>query len=231
MQVHHATSKKKLDSILVDGLKPRGKNPGNWSNNVDGNNDCVYLSCDPISGEFHGFRTAMIDGSDGFAFVKIDLTKIDQTKLRPDENYYQRVRGDLRCDFEQREIDKKRALVEWDAWKDSLSVTGLISHVGNISPENLEIEEKALKDSRFYCEELVDPNIPLEIRVKMFQWVLDLHNFHFSTLKDLYGEKRAWLLLCKFIHRKYLTGQTKMLDDGRIELIEDKIYLSCLADG
>lgn len=138
MHIYHGTSLKAWEQIQKEGLKPRKTKPGNWHTNAEGNPELVYLTI--RSPEFHAYHAALNHEDMTGVVLTLDLNKLDHSNLRIDENFLTaEARGNnsfANENFEVRAEQTKKAL-EDIRWRESLAVTGLIAHLGTISPDTI----------------------------------------------------------------------------------------------
>lgn len=82
MKLYHGTSRRALSKILAEGIRPRGKRKGNWTQSVESNPRCVYLTnAYPL---YFAINVAK-DLSD-VAIVEVDSERLRFMNLLPDED-------------------------------------------------------------------------------------------------------------------------------------------------
>jgi hypothetical protein len=86
--VYHGTSWSHLESILTNGIKPRSISPRHQGSIRE---ECVYFGSARLAHQYSLSRGWTLDDTPGSqqlrAVVKIDLSKLDQNLLYPDENF------------------------------------------------------------------------------------------------------------------------------------------------
>lgn len=144
MKVFHGTTEEKARKILRYGLQPRSISgeKGNWDHSEPSIPTNVYLTS--VYGVY--FATcASHDEDERGAIIEIDMDKIDQTLLRPDEDFVtealsrdeqalkklrlHKVSKEKRHDFVRRNIDRYR-----DWWEQSIKFLGNVAYRGTIQP-------------------------------------------------------------------------------------------------
>lgn len=86
MKLYHGTSAKHLDKILEKGIEPRGRRKGNWKE-FPSRKDMVYLT--NAYAPFFAIQGAK--GNEKALVLELDLEKIDETRLYPDEDFVAQV--------------------------------------------------------------------------------------------------------------------------------------------
>jgi hypothetical protein len=136
----HGTSRIYLDSILKNGLQPRGRKPGNWRTNCEGPTVTVHFTDLEEKARFFVCRAALSTGVREGVIISFDTDKLDQSKLICDENWLDHKdmmtskEPRYQCSFELRRKQIQRAL-KCKRWKESLKVTNLAAYKGVIPPE------------------------------------------------------------------------------------------------
>jgi hypothetical protein len=140
MLLYHGTSKKLVDDILKEGLKPRGEDKGNWYvNNIPSHPDLIYLTDQKWLTYFYALNCAVNTMSNGGCLLTIDTEFLDEDKFRIDENYYTEIELDRTnatnkaVPFEIR-YDQLDRIASDKRWKESLSVCNACSFKGVIPP-------------------------------------------------------------------------------------------------
>lgn len=186
MKLYHTTSANNVPQILTEGLKPRGSGlTSPWYTNAPGHEKLVYLShYDKIKFDFYGVRSAMNRDFSEYAVLEIDLAD-DETNLRADENFiYRSTRGPVPLDKYKNYVN----IINSDKrWKESVSLTGLCSHVGSISPNKISVvDTKFVDESMWYRPDFFDEKLTKDRRNILFD-ILIHHTNHereFSTMDD-----------------------------------------------
>ncbi|MDR3502946.1 MAG: hypothetical protein P4L79_10210 [Legionella sp.] len=137
MFFYHGTNKENIDSIAVNGIRPRNENEnkdGTWGGMS--NNECVYLTTDIDKAEVFAGRF-----KEGVVLQVV--VEEDNQNLRVDDNFLY---------YEDRAMDwnKSVARVTQDKrWKESIEKYKLCAHIGTIEPEKV-IFVKEVKSNRDY---------------------------------------------------------------------------------
>lgn len=132
MFLYHGTDMKNLDSIAINGLRPRKDNEqtqGTWGGMS--NSECVYLTSDLV--EARSFARRFNTG------VIFQVLVENHDNLRIDDNFafYQlNKNGDSWEDTVKIVTEDKR-------WEDSLNASKLCAHVGQIAPSNIVFVQEA----------------------------------------------------------------------------------------
>lgn len=166
--LYHGTSESRAVGILEQGLTPRSQNGhNNWSN--ESHDGLIYLS--DCYAPYFG-ANASKDG-ERLAVIEIDVSRLDQHRLLPDEDFLEqasRYQKDL-FDAEGLSMEERtrvfRNNIEAFAhhWKDSLGGLGNCAFAGSIDIE--AISRVALFDrsknqaSQWIFVALCDPSISL----------------------------------------------------------------------
>lgn len=134
-RLYHGTSEEHLDSILKNGLQPRGDRHSNWEGQPS-RTDCVYLTTN------QGFGAARsTSNSSRIVVFEIPLIFIPFDEFLPDEDFiadyragneagsatYHDLIGPVRDELE----DYRHH------WGDSLCLMGTVAHQGEILPSNI----------------------------------------------------------------------------------------------
>lgn len=83
MKLYHGTSTKHLKKILGSGLLPRRKRKGNWGHTSPSRSEAVYLT---TAYAIH-FAEAAVTSIHDLALVEVDLSKIPEIMIGPDEDF------------------------------------------------------------------------------------------------------------------------------------------------
>lgn len=141
MKLYHGTTARHLETILRDGLKPRGRAKGNWDA-APASKDHVYLTnCYAVyyAQCATGMR-AKGEVRDKLLVLEVDTTKLLPWNLYPDEDFlYHAMRSSYPGPKSHGEDMGKRVkwfrdnLAAWQgAWGDSVEVMGTCAHEGAI---------------------------------------------------------------------------------------------------
>lgn len=87
MKLYHGTSERFLDSILSNGITPRGKTKSNWS--CESRSDLIYLS---VAYPFY-FAFSALKEEEKVVVIEIDSKKLDVDKFLPDEDFLGQLYG------------------------------------------------------------------------------------------------------------------------------------------
>ena len=134
-RLYHGTSESRVQKILAEGIKPRGKEKGNWLHTIESNPCAVYLTdAYPIYFAY----SAAADDERG-ALIEIDVNLLDVSLLHPDEDVleqagrkFDHLRGK---DMKERTRWYRRHARENPNWDRSLEIMGTCSYYGVIPPE------------------------------------------------------------------------------------------------
>jgi hypothetical protein len=126
LKLYHGTSIKHLESILKQGIKPRGKKQGVWDK-CPSRHDRVYLSnC------YAPYFAFSADEDTGVIF-EIDTDKLDARKMGADEDVVAQVLHTHDKTQDLFELTKSIKLEKFDAvWDKSLEAMGTCSYKGAI---------------------------------------------------------------------------------------------------
>ena len=131
MKLYHGTSDRHLDSILANGLIPRGRRRTNWDKRTGASlNDLVYLTSDKAASYA---ANSLGTDDDRCLIVEINPNCLDQNLFFPDEDYlalYHAPPGiKHRLQWGRRRVYRMQ-----EQWKDSLEQMGNIAYMGVIPP-------------------------------------------------------------------------------------------------
>lgn len=139
MKLYHGTSAQHLDTILSQGLKPRGKSTGNWSHTTKSRSDCVYLT--DAYAPYFCFSAVNGVADAKCLVVEIDTEKMDPVLLLPDEDtlvHGVKPTGDIPTDMKKRTRYWRSRLLRFvgtDMWATSLKFLGTCAYKGIVPPE------------------------------------------------------------------------------------------------
>lgn len=133
-RMYHGTSLKNLDLILAKGLTPRGRRKGHWE--TSSHPKAVYLS--NAYAPYYACQ-AMIKDDHGAVVFEVDMTKIIEWRLHPDEDFLEQVsRNDPKA-LLHGESMRKRTLAYRDKlheyqpyWEQSIEYLGNCCVMGRI---------------------------------------------------------------------------------------------------
>jgi hypothetical protein len=142
MKLYHGTNEIVAQKALKEGLKPRGNRKGNWKHTVDSRRDAVYLT--DIYGPYFAYCASK--GKQRPAVLEVDLDKLDQSRLIPDEDFLEQATRGVEgvaghCPKEIKSMKARteyyRAIAELNPqlWEKSLAGLGTVSYQGTIPPE------------------------------------------------------------------------------------------------
>lgn len=179
--LYHGTSLKNYQKIKNSGyIHPRSKtnHPGNWSTNVQGNPNLIYLT-DAFS-ELNALRAAFVANDDHYAIIHIDLKNLIHSNLRVDENYLDYiVRGTSHNgDIVERARQAKEA--EYDTrWKESLKEKRLLTYRGSIPIRFIDnVEIIKIEENPFYNDVMFHySRSPKSKCVIMDEWLRETDHF------------------------------------------------------
>lgn len=136
MKLYHGTSARHLPSILQDGLKPRGKQKGNWDHTTLSNPDVVYLT---NAYALH-FAIVAAKEEEDLLVVEVDTDKSVWVSMNmvPDEDFLEQISRkvgpaplDKPMAYRTRWY-RKRQLDFWHHWQESVNHLGTAGHYGPI---------------------------------------------------------------------------------------------------
>lgn len=135
MKLYHGTNEKHLKAILAEGIKPRGKKPGNWKHTVKSRADAVYLSLG-----YAPYFAAQATPKGRMAIIEIDTKKLNPWKLAPDEDCL--AQADKSATRIPGLMDRTAAYRERlqdytgeNQWWASVNLIGNCCHLGEIEPD------------------------------------------------------------------------------------------------
>lgn len=144
MKLYHGTARVPLATVLREGLRPRGKAPGNFQHSVPSNPDAVYLSyC--YAPWFIWTSRHDIRARTGL-LIEVDTDKLQQLSLYPDEDCLEQVgrgRDDIRGDMRARTLWYRDHIHQWIGndekgapfWHTSIKALGTCCYYGAIPPQ------------------------------------------------------------------------------------------------
>jgi hypothetical protein len=140
MLLYHGTTSAALESILKDGIKPRGKKDGNWAGTVKSNSKAVYLTnAYPLH-----FAENSTKKGDKLLVLEIETKGLDPFLFAPDEDLLEQgtrkdpafadVPGTNPFNMKVRtQWFRNRALKQFGhAWPLSLEKMGTMTYYGDI---------------------------------------------------------------------------------------------------
>ena len=132
MLLYHGTSAKHLESVLTNGLRPRGDGKGNWEE-YPSRDDMVYLT---NSYAFYFAACAESDDDSRVLVVEIDTDRLAPQRFYPDEDYIaRRVMREQGLPLEQVHHQFKERLEEFrEQWQDCLANMATCCYRGAIPP-------------------------------------------------------------------------------------------------
>lgn len=118
MLAYHGTKAEYLDPILTSGLAPRGDKPSRWPG-IPSRSDLVYMTT--FGHFFYGKDLP------GLSVIEIDMDRLDQSRLLPDEDYLHQTK--------KLSLEDARARLEdfQDEWRNSLSEFGTCAFKGEVT--------------------------------------------------------------------------------------------------
>jgi len=176
--LYHGTSKKNLEKILKEGIKPRGDKKSNWETGIGtSRNDLVYLTyCYACyyAGE------ACKEDDDIPVVIKVRINQ-NKTELFPDEEYIFRASQDKWKDMSDTDkislynsLDPKMSRINpnlRDVWKESLKFMGTVC-VESVPVHNIiGYAELSFKDAELY--EHIDPSVSPENYYSLSAFYID----------------------------------------------------------
>ena len=215
MKLYHGTSIKNLESILANGLRPRGDSPGHWED-YPSRPDMVYLTTAyPF---FFGLNTRDDDKTGTTRHTKlvieIESTQLDQDLLYPDEDFVvqlfayhlQKSLSEIHDAMRARLIDISQAYDDSDtsqsvlAWEESINALTTCCYRGTIP-------RKAMTR---YC--VFDPTLRPLLTAMTYNEGPHLagpHDLHRQLTQWMFGNRRK---LPRFIPTAFIND---MGDDSR----------------
>lgn len=127
--LYHGTSSIHLDSILRDGLKPRGRKKGNWES-YPSRSDMVYLS----SAYAPYFAINSCKKGEKALILEINTSKLEVSNLYPDEDFIvQAIAMNEKQDLDDIHNDIRDTIENYQHhYLDSLGGLGNVSHMGKV---------------------------------------------------------------------------------------------------
>ena len=165
MKLYHGTTGKVAKLALTEGLKPRimtGSN-GNWNHTVSSRDDLIYLTTTYAPYFAHTATPESRDEGDKedhlLGIVEIDLLKLDEDMLLPDEDFLEQSsrnnpptgggnEGLAECSTMVERTNWYKEHLEFFAhhWVDSIERMGVAAYLGIIPPS--AITQVSLYDDR-----------------------------------------------------------------------------------
>lgn len=138
MKLYHATSAAHMESVFVNGLKPRGRAKGMWEGEIASQPDCVYLtdSLAPFYAD-HACNGRRGRGAK-WMIVEVDTDRFDMARACADEDAmlcYLEHRGDFKRAERSSNREAAKDLARLNSWEDSLTILGTCAYRGAISPK------------------------------------------------------------------------------------------------
>jgi len=135
MKLYHGTTETVLRKALVEGLRPRGKEQGNWNHTVSSNANTVYLTVAYAPYFAHSACT----GKENAAVLEIDTDFLDPGNLVCDEDALEqafRGKDELpkEWDMKKRTLWYRQRADQWH-FMGSIKALGNCGHRGRIPPE------------------------------------------------------------------------------------------------
>ena len=173
MILYHGTNLRHFKKIKKEGLKPRGKNKGNWTyGQGQGNEELIYLTT--CYAAYYAYASCTKD-IDRAVILKIELP--DDYEFYPDEEFLSHAIVDSNKDRKYKKMEDINALEYQKHWKESLRYMGTVA-----------VKKIPLKYITAYCEEseslqftrMCDPVIsPLNYRIcsESYKWALGRLSF------------------------------------------------------
>lgn len=169
MKLYHGTSAKNFESILKEGIKPRGKTNGNWEHSITSRPDCVYLST--VYAPYFAINSVENDSSQ-CALLEINTDSIDKSLLLPDEDFLEQATREKNSSdsMEKRTMYYRDTLILYaNFWQQSLDNLGTCAYKGTIHPSAIV---RATVFDTSECKEMawmaMDPTITI-INHKLFK--------------------------------------------------------------
>jgi len=185
MKLYHGTSGKHLESILEDGIQPRGRRKGNWKE-FPSRKDMVYLT----NAYAPFFAIQGTNGKQKALILELDSGRIDEENLYPDEDFIaQAIAHQKGCSIKDvhDEVRSSLELYQHHAML-SLERLGNCSHKGKIP--NLALTR--------YC--LVDCANRADLSIMSMDPSISLANYKFcgekyrSVISWLFGDRKDFVL-------------------------------------
>lgn len=196
MKLYHGTSERYVESILRNGLTPRGNRKGNWAHTVTSNGRAVYLT---VAYPLH-FAKGCVQGNERLALFEVDTDFLPYDLLAPDEDFLeQATRDDPKSagglkDMKERTLwFRKRAFVEYKHhWRHSVEHMGTCTYYGRIAPQALR--RVALVPNMHELSQMSDPSVGIANYKIMGAYYRNLTALAFGDLRDLDGDDSYWLI-------------------------------------
>lgn len=131
MKLYHGTNAAYIDSILANGITPRGKGNtrSNWDHTVKSKAGHVYLTS---SYAFYFAHCSVKDLETGKgAVIELELTEADKAKLYPDEDFIAQVQDRQSDSLHRPTLIQRTKRVKLDDFKQSWPLS--LQHMGNVS--------------------------------------------------------------------------------------------------
>lgn len=169
MKLYHGTTETIGRRALTEGLKPRkltGKS--NWKHTVESNPSLIYLTT--AYAPYYALQAVKKHNSQKFAIVEIETDLLDETKLRPDEDFIEQA---TRRDEENnagimgRTMNERTAYIRnhidefSNSWKLSVENLGNCSYKGVIKDAITKVSVVDISKCKAMCFEAMEPVITL----------------------------------------------------------------------
>ena len=183
MILYHGT-RASCARILDEGIRPRGRRPGNWQHTVTSSAQTVYLTT--CYGLYFAAHAASAGGiQDDAIIVELDTDRLDLASLVPDEDVLEqalRGRDQVRGDLKRRTRHYRRlaaTLGGTDYWRESLAAMGTCGHLGTVPVEAI---------TRVV---LVPQNLVVQYMLRAYDPVINLMNH--QVMGERYRQFHRWL--------------------------------------
>ncbi len=211
MKLYHGTSTRYLDKIIAEGIKPRGRNGGNWKHSVRSHSRAVYLT---NAYALH-FAQAACKGSDKLVVLEIDSIELDILRFAPDEDFLEQASRnhpdyweELKSLTQEQRTEwfKKRALKQFaPSWQNSLKSLGNCAYYG-IVPSNV-IKRVAILSASSEIALSSDPSVTLMSYALLGPYYRNLMKRVFDD-KNLEKEEIAGFREAKYVSREGIKVET-----------------------
>ena len=169
MKIYHGTTAAVAKRALAEGLKPRNATgKSNWKHSVESNPSLIYLTT--TYAPYYALQGAQKRKGEKIAIIEIETDLLDETKMRPDEDFIEQVTrrdkknsaGIVGDTMNERTAYIRNHIDEFDkSWKLSVEHLGICAYKGVIKDAITRVAVVDVSKCRSMCFEAQEPTITL----------------------------------------------------------------------